>query len=265
MPQPVLSHRSFEAIEEFLGLLFMQFEFGADGGGIAAIEAVFGKLLFFHQPDVAIGLVQGPAQVINAFHALEEGTNALKTIGEFGENGTQNDPAALLEVGELRDLETVQKYLPADAPSAEGGRLPVVLFETNVMLFQVDAQGRETLQIDILHILRRGFEDHLKLEMLVQAIGILTIAPVGGPTAGLHITDSIGMRSENAEERFRVHGARAHFDIIRLLKNAALPPPELREFQNQILKGGALPFFLKFYFNFQEVSKSARVLRRRSL
>jgi hypothetical protein len=40
--------------------------------------------------------------------------------------------------------------------------------------------------------------------------------------------------------------------------------PELRELQNQILKIKALQFFLKFYFSFQVVSKSSRVLSRRS-
>jgi hypothetical protein len=38
----------------------------------------------------------------------------------------------------------------------------------------------------------------------------------------------------------------------------------LRELQNQILEIEALRFFLKFYFSFQVLSKSSRVMSRRS-
>jgi hypothetical protein len=38
----------------------------------------------------------------------------------------------------------------------------------------------------------------------------------------------------------------------------------LRELQNQILEIEALQFFLKFYFSFQVLSKSSRVMSRRS-
>jgi len=80
----------------------------------------------------------------------------------------------------------------------------------------------------------------------------------------LHISDAIGMRAEHAQESFRVHRARPHLHVIRLLEYAALHHPKLRELQNQILEIKALRLFLKFYFSFQVVSKSSRVLNRRS-
>jgi len=50
-----------------------------------------------------------------------------------------------------------------------------------------------------------------------------------------------------------------------LLKNAALPHPELGELQNQILKSEPLNLPLKFYFRFQAVSKSSLVFNFRSV
>jgi hypothetical protein len=72
--------------------------------------------------------------------------------------------------------------------------------------------------------------------MLVKAVGILSIASVGGPTTRLHIPDAIGAGAEYAEKRFRMHGARADFHVVRLLEGAALLHPELRELQNEVLK-----------------------------
>lgn len=61
-----------------------------------------------------------------------------------------------------------------------------------------------------------------------------------------------------------MHGARANFHVIGLLKNTTLINPEVRELQNQILKIEAFGFLFKFYFNFQVVSNSSRVIKRRS-
>src|SRR5258705_9539603 len=54
------------------------------------------------------------------------------------------------------------------------------------------------------------------------------------------------------------------FHVVGLMQHAALPHPELRELQNQVLEIEASLFFLKFYFSFQALSKSSRVISRRS-
>src|ERR1700738_4778053 len=100
--------------------------------------------------------------------------------------------------------------------------------------------------------------------MLVEPIGIFSIATVGGPTTGLHVSDAIGTGAEYAEKRFRMHGARADFHVVGLLEGAALLHPELGELHNQVLKVEPLRPLLKFYFNFQVCSKSSRVIKRRS-
>ena len=102
--------------------------------------------------------------------------------------------------------------------------------------------------------------------MFVQTIRILAIATVGGSAARLHVGNAIRRVAEYAEKSFRVHGACTDFDIVRLLKDAATLAPKFRKLQNQILKGQALLLLctmrtrsarLKFYFNFQAVSKSS--------
>ncbi len=90
-------------------------------------------------------------------------------------------PARLLEVGELGDLLPVEQHLPPDPPRAERRRLPVVLFEPDVVRAQVDAGGLEALQVQLLHFVRRGLQNDLELLMLEQAVGVLTEAAVGGP------------------------------------------------------------------------------------
>src|SRR5712664_3691500 len=212
-----LPFHSFETIEEFLGLLLVQFEFRANRRRIAAIKAVLGELLFLHQANVAVSLVRGPAEVVDALHALKKRANAFEAVGEFDGDGVEVDAAALLEVGELGDLETVQQDLPADAPRAERRRFPVVLFETNIVLLEVDADGAQALEVDVLHIDRRWLEDHLKLGMLVEAIRIFSVTAVGGPTTGLNISDAISMRAEHAQKSLRVHGACADFHVVALL------------------------------------------------
>src|SRR5690242_2011629 len=100
--------------------------------------------------------------------------------------------------------------------------------------------------------------------MLVKAVRILAVATVGGPTTGLNVPDAVCLRSKHAQKGFRVHRPCTHFHVVGLLQHAALLHPKLRELQDQILKVKPSRSFLKFYFRFQVVSKSARVVSRRS-
>src|SRR5260370_8884817 len=90
-----LSFHSLETIEEFLGLLLVQFEFRANRRRIAAIKAVFGKLLLLHQAYVAVSLVRGPAEVVNALHALKKRANASEAVDDCDADGVEYDSTAL--------------------------------------------------------------------------------------------------------------------------------------------------------------------------
>src|SRR5580693_630795 len=145
----VLPFRSFETVEEFLGLLLVQFKFGANGRRIAAIETVFGELLLLQQPDVPVGFVRRPTQIVNALHSLQERADALEPVGEFNGNRVEVNAATLLKISELRNFKAVEKHLPSDAPRAECWRFPIVFLEANIVLLQVDADGAEAFQVHV--------------------------------------------------------------------------------------------------------------------
>ena len=102
-------------------------------------------MLLFGEADVAVGFVGGPAKIVDALDVLQEGADAFESVGEFDGDGIEVEAAALLEVGELRNLQSIEKYLPADAPGAERRRFPVVFLEANVVLLEFDADGGEAL------------------------------------------------------------------------------------------------------------------------
>ena len=112
----LLPFYAFETVEKLLSLLLVQFKFRPDRGRVAAVEAVFGELLLLHQADIPISLIFRPAQVVDALYTLKKRADAFEPVGEFHGDGVEVNPAALLEVGELGDLQAIQKNLPADAP-----------------------------------------------------------------------------------------------------------------------------------------------------
>ena len=234
----------------------MQFKLRAQRLGVASIETVLGELLLFRQADLPVGLVLGPADVVDALDVLQERADAFEAVGDFDRDGVQVDAAALLEVSELGNLQTVEQHLPADAPGAERGRFPVVFLEANVVRAQVDADGSEAAEVQILNIGRRGLQDHLILKMLVEPIGVFAVATVGGPTGWLHVADAIGCGTEDAEKSFRVHGAGADLGVVGLLEDAALLVPVMHELEDKFLKSESVKLGLgfKFYFSCHEDS-----------
>jgi hypothetical protein len=110
--------------------------------------------------------------------------------------------------------------MPADAPRAQRRRLPVVLLEADVVLPRVDAARFQAVEIELLDLVGRGFQDHLVLVVLEEAIRILPEAAVVRSPRRLHVGDAPGLRSEHAEERLRMRCAGADFEVERLLQQA---------------------------------------------
>ena len=104
---------------------------------VGLLKVIDRELLLVGQADVAVGHVAvravDPDDVVDGIDILEKGGDALQSVGELGAHGIEVDAAALLEVGELGDLQAVEHDLPADAPGSKGGRLPVVFFKLDVM------------------------------------------------------------------------------------------------------------------------------------
>ena len=97
--------------------------------------------------------------------------------------------------------------------------------------------ARQRFQIELLHIRRRRLQDHLKLHVLEQAVGILAVAAVGGTARGLHVADAIGLGTEHAQEGLGRHGSGADLDVVGLLQDAAVVGPESLQAQHQFLEG----------------------------
>ena len=69
--------------------------------------------------------------VIDALHIHRQ---TLKAVSDLGRNRPTINPAHLLEVGELSHFHPITPNFPAQPPSAQGRRFPIVFNETNVML-----------------------------------------------------------------------------------------------------------------------------------
>ena len=95
------------------------------------------------------------------------------------------------------------------APSV--GDFPVILFELDVVLAQVDTDGLEAAEVLIDNIVRRRLQDDLELLVLIQAVRIFAVTAIRGPAAWLHICDAIRLGAEHAKERLRAHRPRADF------------------------------------------------------
>ena len=203
-------------------------------------EGVLRLLDLLLQPHFAILHAAAPLEVEHVVHALQEHRDALEAVGDLAGDRGEVDAADLLEVGELRDLQAVEHHLPADAPGAQRRRLPVVLFEPDVVLPRVDAARLEAVEIQLLHFVGRRLEDHLILVVLEQPVRVLAEPAVVGPPRRLHVGDAPRLRPEHAEERLRVRGAGAHFEIERLLQQAAVRGPERRQLEDEVLKGHAI-------------------------
>ena len=186
--------------------------------------------------------VAGPHDVINRIHVLQERGDALQAIRQLGGNRIQIDASALLEVCKLRDLKPVKHHLPADAPGAQRGRFPIVFFELNVVLAQINSHCAQRLQIQILHVLRRRLQNDLQLHVLIQAIGILAVTPICRPPRRLHVCDFVWFGSKHAQKSLRRHCAGANFDVVWLLQDASTLGPEGLEAKDEFLKRWRLDF-----------------------
>src|SRR5579875_1757874 len=155
---PLLRRETGEQIRAFCFVLAKQ---APQAVYIRKLKIVSGKLFFFRQPDIGILYTRRPLDLIHAVDVLQKRDNALESISDLGRNEFQIHTAALLEIGKLRDLETVEHHLPANAPSSQRWRFPVIFFELNIVFAKIDADRAEATEILIQHIVRRGLQNNL--------------------------------------------------------------------------------------------------------
>jgi hypothetical protein len=71
---------------------------------------------------------------------------------------------------------------------------------------------------------------------MLKAVGVFTVAPIGGPARGFDVGDIVRLRTKASKQGGGVESASAHFDIIGLLDNTTVIVPIFLNSQNQFLK-----------------------------
>ena len=185
--------------------------------------------------NVTVGVVLVPLQIIDVLDALNVHGETLETIRDLRGHRLDVLRTDLLEICELRNLHAIEPNLPAETPSPQGRRLPVVLDKAHIVLLQIDAEAFQRCQIQLLNIVRRRLHNHLELMMLVEAVRVVAIAAIRRAAARLHIGDMPGLRPQHAQEGRRVHRAGTLLHIVGLRQDAALLRPKLLQGQDDFL------------------------------
>jgi len=81
---------------------------------------------------------------------------------------------------------------------------------------RVDADRPEAVEIKLLGIFRRRFQDHLVLIIMLGSVRIFSVAAVRRPSGGLHISGIPWLGTKSAEEGVRGKSAGADLQVIGL-------------------------------------------------
>ena len=100
----------------------------------------------------------------------------------------------------------------------------------------VDADGGERAEVDVLQVGRRGFDDHLELVVVLPAVGAVAVAAVGRAARGLDVGGGPGRGAEGAQRGGRVEGAGADLHVVGLQDGAALRRPVGLQAQDDLLE-----------------------------
>ena len=201
------------------------------------LEVVDGPLPLALAVDVAPCDAGRPLEVEGALLPLQEHRQPLEPVRDLGRDQVELEPAELLEVRELRHLHAVHPDLPAKPPRTERGPLPVVLDEADVVSRQVDADRLEGAEVEVEHVLGRGLQDHLVLEVVLEPERVLAVPAVRRADRRLNVGGPPLRRSEATEERRRVEGSRPDLRVVRLHDDAAVVGPVALQAGDHLLVG----------------------------
>src|SRR6185436_12852726 len=225
------------SFDEALRLAFEVAEMAEQHFGIGELEVVARLLDLVLVIDVAVGDPGRPDQIEHALLALQDHRKTFQAVGDLAQHRLAGEAADFLKIRELRDFHAIEPDFPAQAAGAERRRFPVVLDEADVVLLRVDAQVLQRLQVEILDVRRRGLQHHLVLIVVLQAVGILSIAAILGASRRLHVRCLPRLGADRAQESAGVEGAGTDFHVVRLQQRASLAIPECIEFQDELLEG----------------------------
>src|SRR5690606_3404309 len=124
---------------------------------------------------------------------------SFKAIGNFARDRRAFKAGDLLEVSELAHFHAVAPAFPTETPGAKRRAFPVVFDEADVVDRGIEADGGEGVEIELLDVVRRRFEDNLELIIVLQTVRILPVATVIWPARRLHIGGFPRLWAEGAE------------------------------------------------------------------
>ena len=104
-------------------------------------------------------------------------------------------------------------------------------------VYWVDANGFERVEVKLLRITRIGFQDDLKLGVLLETIWVLAITSIVRTDRGFDVGDVPRLWSEDTQEGGGVHCPRADLGIVGLRDGASVGCPELLELEDYGLEG----------------------------
>src|SRR5438874_1855508 len=117
---------------------------------VGDLEVVLREFEFFLLAHGTVAKTAAPFDVIDGCLARDEHRQPFQSVRDLRADRREIDAAGLLKIRELRDLHAVEEDLPADAPCAEGRRLPVVFLEADVVAREIESDGAQRIEIEIL-------------------------------------------------------------------------------------------------------------------
>ena len=205
--------------------------------GVGELEIMRAVLPLGTQEHVAIGHAGAvEIEIVNILDILHIHRQAFEPVGHFETGIGDRNAADLLEIGELTDFHPIAPDFPTQAPGTKRRAFPIILDEAEIVQQWVEADFPVAGQQQFLRIGRGRLHDDLVLIIMLQPVGVLAVAAIGGAAARLDIGGAPGLRPQGAQRGGGVEGAGAHLHIIGLQDHAALARPELVQAQDQFLE-----------------------------
>jgi hypothetical protein len=104
------------------------------------------------------------------------------------------------------------------------------------MVKRIDPKGLQTVEIDLLDIKRRRFENDLILVIVLEPVGVFSIAAIRRPPRRFDIGHLPRLRTQDPEEGSGIERPCPNLQIIGLLDDASLICPESLQRKDQFLE-----------------------------
>src|SRR5690554_2442746 len=101
---------------------------------------------------------------------------------------------------------------------------------------KIDSQPLQGAQVEFLDVVGGRLKYSLELVVVLQAVGVFTIAAISGAAAWLHIGRAPGLGADGAQECTGVEGAGTYLQVQWLHDDTALFGPVLLQGQDQSLE-----------------------------